>query len=202
MQQFVIATHNPDKVREFARILEPLHVEIVTPALPEVEETGATFEENAYLKAASACEATGLPAIADDSGLCVHALNGEPGVRSARWAGEDVSAAQRNQMLLDRLAQVPQKDRLATFVSVICCVFPPQGDRPGDILTARGECQGEIAFAPHGENGFGYDPIFLCGEKTYAEMTAAEKDAVSHRGRALRRFLAQLSAYQKAHPVG
>lgn len=200
MQKFILATHNAHKVEEFSRILAPLGVEVCTADLPEVDETGTTFEENAYLKAASACEATGLPAIADDSGLCVHALNGEPGVHSARWAGE-VSDKVRNRLLLERLKEVPASDRLAKFVSVICCVFPSDGERPGDILTARGECEGAIAFAPAGEDGFGYDPIFLCGEKTYAEMTGAEKDAVSHRGRALRRFCAQLEQYQKTHQI-
>lgn len=201
MQKFVLATHNAHKVREFSRILAPLQIEVITADLPAVEETGATFEENAYLKAASACAAAGLPAIADDSGLCVHVLNGAPGVHSARWAGEGVSDAARNRKLLARLADVPREDRLAKFVSVICCVFPKQGAAAGDILTVRGECEGEIAFAPRGEDGFGYDPIFLCGGRTYAEMTGAEKDAVSHRGRALRKFASQLEEYRKAHPL-
>jgi XTP/dITP diphosphohydrolase len=193
--KFVMATHNPNKVRELSRILEPLQIEVV-PAenLKEVEETGTSFEENAYLKAAAACRETGLPAVADDSGLCVHVLNGQPGVHSARWAGPDANDSDRNQKLLAALKDVPKKDRLATFVSVICCVFPS-----GDILTSRGECQGVIANEPHGTDGFGYDPLFLVGEKTYAQMTAEEKDQVSHRGKALRQFAENLKNYKEKH---
>ena len=193
--KFVMATHNPNKVRELSRILEPLGIEVVpVENLKEVEETGTSFEENAYLKAAAACRETGLPAVADDSGLCVHVLNGQPGVHSARWAGPDADDSDRNQKLLAALKDVPKKDRLATFVSVICCVFPS-----GDILTSRGECQGIIANEPHGTDGFGYDPLFLVGEKTYAQMTAEEKDQVSHRGKALRRFAENLKSYKEKH---
>mgnify|MGYP000907435746 FL=1 len=193
--KFVMATHNPNKVRELSRILEPLQIEVV-PAenLKEVEEIGTSFEENAYLKAAAACKKTGFPAVADDSGLCVHVLNGQPGIHSARWAGPDADDNDRNQKLLAALKDVPKKDRLATFVSVICCVFPS-----GDILTSRGECQGIIANEPHGTDGFGYDPLFLVGEKTYAQMTAEEKDQVSHRGKALRQFAENLKNYKEKH---
>ena len=193
--KYVIATHNAHKLIEMRRILEPLGIEAVTDRdlgveLPEVEETGTTFAENAYLKAASACAYTGLPAIADDSGLAVEALGGAPGVYSARYAGEDATDADRNAKLLDALKDVPAGQRQAKFVSAVCCVFPN-----GDVLRTEGEFHGEIAFAPAGENGFGYDPIFLVGDRTSAQMTPAQKDAVSHRGRALALFSEKLRGY-------
>lgn len=192
---FVLATHNQGKVREFSRILAPLGIEVCTPALAEVEETGATFEENAFLKAEAACKATGKPAVADDSGLCVSALNGQPGVHSARWAGPDASDADRNALLLERLQSVPMEKRLAKYVCVICCVFPN-----GDILTARGECEGRIALQPHGTGGFGYDPLFLMADgRTFGEYSAAEKDGVSHRGKASRTFIEDLRRYRALH---
>ncbi len=190
--KFVIATHNKHKLQELQRILTPLGIEAITADLSEVEETGTTFAENACLKAKAACEETGLPAVADDSGLEVDALDGRPGVYSARYAGEDATDTQRIEKLLGELAEVPAEKRTARFVSSICCVFPN-----GDILRAEGECPGSIAFAPAGEDGFGYDPVFLCGEKTFAQMTAAEKDAVSHRGKALEKFNLVLKDYLK-----
>lgn len=190
--KFIIATHNKHKLQELQRILTPLGIEAITADLSEVEETGTTFAENACLKAKAACEETGLPAVADDSGLEVDALDGRPGVYSARYAGEDATDAQRIEKLLGELAEVPAEKRTARFVSSICCVFPN-----GDILRAEGECPGSIAFAPAGEDGFGYDPVFLCGEKTFAQMSAAEKDAVSHRGKALEKFNLVLKDYLK-----
>lgn len=190
--KFVIATHNKHKLQELQRILTPLGIEAVTADLSEVEETGTTFAENACLKAKAACKETGLPAVADDSGLEVDALDGRPGVYSARYAGEGATDAQRIEKLLGELSEVPSEKRGARFVSAICCVFPN-----GDILRAEGDCPGSIAFAPVGEDGFGYDPIFLCGEKTFAQMTAAEKDAVSHRGKALEKFDLLLKEYLK-----
>ena len=190
--KFVIATHNKHKLQELQRILTPLGIEAVTADLSEVEETGTTFAENACLKAKAACKETGLPAVADDSGLEVDALDGRPGVYSARYAGEGATDAQRLEKLLGELSEVPAEKRGARFVSAICCVFPN-----GDILRAEGDRPGSIAFAPAGEDGFGYDPIFLCGEKTFAQMTAAEKDAVSHRGKALEKFNLVLKEYLK-----
>ena len=190
--KFVIATHNKHKLQELQRILTPLGIEAVTADLSEVEETGTTFAENACLKAKAACKATGLPAVAEDSGLEVDALDGRPGVYSARYAGEGATDAQRIEKLLGELSEVPAEKRGARFVSAICCVFPN-----GDILRAEGDCPGSIAFVPAGEDGFGYDPIFLCGEKTFAQMTAAEKDAVSHRGKALEKFNLVLKEYLK-----
>ncbi len=192
MENYVIATHNAKKLTELARILEPLGIAAVTDrelgiTITEAEETGTTFEENAYIKAASACRETGLPAIADDSGLEVDALDGAPGVYSARYAGEGATDADRNAKLLDALRGVPAEKRGARFVSAVCCVFPD-----GETLTARGECPGRIGFEARGNGGFGYDPLFLVGDKTYAELSDEEKDAVSHRGEALRRFSAML----------
>ena len=183
----VLATHNPKKKAELARILAPLGWEVLCEAdldapLPDVEETEDTFEGNAFLKAASACRATGSMAVADDSGLCVDALDGAPGVHSARYGERpDWTDADRTAHLLQNLQNVPDERRTARFVSVVCCVLPD-----GRSRTWRGECEGIIAHAPRGENGFGYDPVFLVGDKTFAELSAAEKDAVSHRGNAVR----------------
>jgi len=193
--RYIVATHNMKKLKELSRILEPLGIEAVTDrdlglSMTEVEETGTTFEENAYLKAASACKESGLPAIADDSGLCVDALDGAPGLYSARFAGEGASDADKIKKLLDAMAEVPAKERTARFVSAICCVFPD-----GKTLYARGECEGVIAFAPSGDGGFGYDPVFFVGDKSFADMTAEEKDAISHRGCSLRAFSKVLKTY-------
>ena len=193
--RFLVATHNAKELRELSRILEPLGIDAVTDRelgqpLTEVEETGTTFEENAYLKAASACRETGLPAIADDSGLAVDALDGAPGVYSARDAGENATDAERIAKLLRELDGVPVEKRTAQFVSVVCCVFPD-----GRTLSVRGECPGRIGFAPRGEGGFGYDPVFEVGDRTYAELSAEEKDAISHRGNALRKLKTALENY-------
>lgn len=185
--KYVMATHNPNKLLELQRILEPLHIEVITADLQEVEETGTTFAENAFLKAQAACEQTGLPAVADDSGLAVDALDGAPGVYSARYAGPDATDAERMKKLLGELQNVPMEQRTARFVSAICVVYPG-----GERLDVEGVCEGRVAFEPRGCDGFGYDPIFLVGEKTYAELSPAEKDAISHRGRALRELAALL----------
>ena len=190
--RYIMATHNKDKIVEMSRILEPLGIEAVTDRdlgveLPEVEENGTTFAENAYLKAASACAFTGLPAIADDSGIVVDALNGAPGVYSARYGGEGLDDKGRNRLLLSELDGVPHEKRTAHYACAICCVFPD-----GRKITAEGEMHGVITTAERGEGGFGYDPLFAIGEKTVAEMTAEEKDAISHRGNALRAFREKL----------
>ena len=185
--KFVMATHNQKKLQELERILMPLHISVSAPDLPEVEETGTTFAENAFLKADSACRETGLPAVADDSGLMVDALGGAPGVYSARYAGEDATDLDRIHKLLDAVKEVPREKRTAKFVSAICCVFPD-----GTRITAQGECAGTIAFSPEGEGGFGYDPVFLVNGKSFAQLTAEEKDEISHRGRALRAFAEKL----------
>jgi XTP/dITP diphosphohydrolase len=187
MTTFVIATHNRNKVKEFGRILAPLNIEGKTMPLGEVEETGTTFAENAFLKADAACRQTGMPAVADDSGLMVEALNGAPGVYSARYAGENATDADRIKKLLSNLKDVPEEKRAAKFVCAICCVFPD-----GKRIEAQGECHGTIAFAPRGNGGFGYDPVFLLDGKTFGELDPREKDRVSHRGRALALFAEKL----------
>ena len=193
-EKFVLATHNPGKLREMGEILRGLGVEVVSPAdvgcHVEVEETGTTFAENAMLKAKAVCAASGLPAIADDSGLCVDALGGAPGVYSARYGGEGLDDAGRYRLLLSNLRGQPT--RAAHFACAIACAFPN-----GDTLTAEGRCDGAIAYAPMGEGGFGYDPVFLVPEKakTFGQLTAEEKSAISHRGRALQAFAAKLETY-------
>lgn len=189
---FVIGTHNPNKIVEFQRILGPLSVKIVPAELRKVEETGTTFAENAFLKASAACRETGRPAVADDSGLSVDVLGGAPGVYSARYAGEGASGEACVRKLLNALKDVPAEKRGAKFVCSICCVFPN-----GARITAQGECPGKIAYAPRGSGGFGYDPVFLAGPKTFAEMPPEEKDAISHRGRALRLFVEKLKKYKE-----
>ncbi|MBP5303951.1 MAG: RdgB/HAM1 family non-canonical purine NTP pyrophosphatase [Clostridia bacterium] len=186
--KFVIATHNAHKVEEFSRILAPLGIEAMAdPSLSDVEETGTTFSENAFLKAQAACKETGLPAVADDSGLCVDALNGEPGIYSARYAPE----GQKKQTILNKLQGIPKEQRTARFVCAICCVFPN-----GEMITAQGVCEGTIAFACRGDSGFGYDPIFECPDgKTFGEKTAQEKDQYSHRSKALHAFVQRLEEY-------
>ena len=194
--KFVLATHNPGKIQEMQAILSQLGVEVVSPAElgvdVDVEETGDTFAENAMLKAKAICAAAGLPAIADDSGLCVDALNGGPGVYSARYGGEGLDDAGRTALLLQNMRG--QTTRAAHFACAIACAFPN-----GDTLTAEGRCDGAIAFAPMGQGGFGYDPVFLVPEKakTFSQMTAEEKNEISHRGRALRTFSEKLATYLK-----
>lgn len=194
MEKFVLASHNPNKLREMGEILSKLGVEVVSPDSlnldVDVEETGTTFEENSMLKAKAIMELSGLPAIADDSGLCVDCLNGAPGVYSARYGGEGLDDQGRCRLLLENMrGQMP---RTAKFVSVITCCFPN-----GDVLTARGECPGTIAFVPMGESGFGYDPVFFIPQlkKTFAQLTAEEKNAISHRGKALELFQTKLKEY-------
>ncbi|MGI6264354.1 MAG: RdgB/HAM1 family non-canonical purine NTP pyrophosphatase [Acutalibacteraceae bacterium] len=194
--RYIVATHNAHKLSEIARILRPLGIDAVTDrqiglSLPEVEETGDTFEENAYLKAASACAVSGLPAIADDSGLMIDALDGAPGVYSARYAGEGATDAQRIAKVLAEMRDVPPERRTARFVSAVCCVFPN-----GERVTARGTCEGTIGYVSRGEGGFGYDPIFVTPDgPTFAELTGEQKDAVSHRGNSLRVFSEKLRTY-------
>lgn len=192
----VLASHNQKKMVEMKAILSQMGVEVLSQAEVgvdlEPEETGTTFEENARIKAQAVMQATGLPAIADDSGLCVDALNGAPGVYSARYGGPELDDTGRYRLLLENLRG--QTPRTAKFVSVITCCFPN-----GDVITARGECPGTIAFAPMGEGGFGYDPVFFIPglKKTFAQLSAQEKNAISHRGRALALFQQKLKDYFK-----
>ena len=195
-EKFVLATHNPGKLAEMKAILSGLGVEVISPAEAgvsvDVEETGATFAENAMLKAKAVCAAAGLPAIADDSGLCVNALNGGPGVYSARYGGEELDDRGRCMLLLNSMRG--QSTRVAHFACAVACVFPN-----GDTLEAEGRCDGAIAFAPLGEGGFGYDPVFLIPGrgKTFGQLSPEEKSAMSHRGKALAAFSEKLGTYLK-----
>lgn len=194
--KFVLATQNQGKVREMRAILSRLGIEVISAAEAgvhlDVEETGTTFAENALLKAQAVCQAAGLPAIADDSGLCVDALNGGPGVYSARYGGEGLDDKGRCMLLLQNMRG--QTTRAAHFACAVCCVFPN-----GDAVTAEGRCGGTIAFAPMGTDGFGYDPLFFVPDKakTFAQLTAEEKNEISHRGKALTEFAAKLETYLK-----
>jgi XTP/dITP diphosphohydrolase len=191
IDKLLLATGNAGKIREMRELLTPLGIELVTPAELgidlEVDENGETFEDNARLKATAFCAASGLPSVADDSGLCVDALGGAPGVHSARYA----EPGGRKRKLLENMENTEQ--RAAKFVSSIVCAFPN-----GEELTATGECCGEIAREPRGDGGFGYDPVFYMAEfgKTMAEMTDDEKNAVSHRGRAMRELVQKLKEYK------
>ena len=183
------ATGNAGKLRELRRILEAQGHEVVSQKelgiTIEPEETGTTFAENALIKAETICKASGLPTIADDSGLCVDALDGAPGVYSARYCGHHGDDEANNDKLLEEMKDVPAERRTAKFVCVITCLWPD-----GRRIVARGECPGQILFAPKGTGGFGYDPVFYLPEleKTYAELAPEEKNAISHRARALQAF--------------
>lgn len=184
--KILIATHNKHKLTEMARILSPMGYEVVTDTdigieLTDVEETGTTFMENARIKAESGCKESGLICIADDSGLCVDALGGEPGVYSARYSGVHGDDEGNIVKLLENLDGVADEKRTAYFACAICVSFPD-----GKEITAEGKCHGKIGYEKKGENGFGYDPVFMVGDKSLAEMSAEEKDAISHRGNALK----------------
>ena len=191
----ILASNNAHKLTEFQAIFADMGIEIISQRAAgcdfEVDETGETFEENAYLKAIAVTRATGQPAIADDSGLMVDALGGEPGVYSARYTGNhDDSDEDRYRYLLKKLGDSEQ--RTARFVSCICLTFPN-----GDILRARGTCEGSILYGPRGENGFGYDPIFLPDgfDRSMAELSPEEKNRISHRGNALKILKEELRSY-------
>jgi len=187
----VLATRNQHKIRELARILAPYDVELVDwPDLPDVAETGTTFAENALLKARAIASLTGLVAVADDSGLTVDALNGMPGVLSARWAGRHGDDAANLGLVLAQLADVPDERRTAAFVCAAAAVSPS-----GAELVVEGRVDGVLLHAARGDGGFGYDPIFVpAGEsRTTAEMSADEKDALSHRGKAFRALAPRLA---------
>ena len=192
--KLVLASKNKKKLVEMNTILAQLGVEVCSEAEAgvdiDVEETGTTFEENSLLKARAVMEASGMPAIADDSGLCVDWLNGAPGVYSARYGGDpSMSDWDRLELLLKNTQQIPDGQRQAQFVCVITMVTPG-----GEVIQARGEIHGELLREPRGENGFGYDPIFYYPPfgKTTAEISAEEKHEVSHRGKALRVFYEKL----------
>jgi len=193
----VLATRNAKKLTELRRILDEagLEIELAGPEVfeqvPEIAETGATFAENAMLKARAVAEATGLPAVADDSGLCVAALNGMPGILSARWSGRHGDDEANLDLVLGQLADVPDDRRAAHFACAAALAFP---DGSGEVVV--GEVHGMLLRERRGTNGFGYDPIFVPDGHavTTAEMSSAQKDAISHRGRALRALVPHLAA--------
>ena len=199
VSRLMLATTNAGKIAEFRTLLGQWErwrgVELLTPGdwptpLPSVDETGETFAENARLKAVALAEATGLPALADDSGLCVDALGGEPGLHSARWAGETATDADRNDLLLTRMVGMDTGRRTAHYVCVVSLAWPD-----GRSIEAEGACFGQISETPQGTNGFGYDPVFWVPEygRTVAELTADEKSKISHRAAALRALEARLA---------
>lgn len=196
IMDYILATHNLKKRDELHRILSPLGIRVLLAEeigieLTDAEETGTTFEENAYIKAESGCRESGYPCIADDSGLSVDYLDGAPGVYSARYAGEHGNDEKNNQKLLAALEGVPFEERGASFISAVCCVYPD-----GRVLRAKGECRGRIGFEEVGDGGFGYDPLFMAKKYDYklstAQLTAEQKDAISHRGAALRQLAAEI----------
>lgn len=185
--QLVLASHNPGKLAEFRALLAESGVHIISAAsldLPEPEEDADSFEGNARLKALAAAQATGLPALADDSGFCVAALNGRPGIHSARWGGAHRDFNRAMHRVHSEMSDI--EDKRAAFVTVLCLAWPD-----GQTYFVEGRCDGQVAWPPEGENGHGYDPIFIPEGETrrFAEMTDAEKNAISHRGRALRQFV-------------
>jgi XTP/dITP diphosphohydrolase len=195
--EIVLATRNKKKVEEIKRITEGMAVTIFTlndfPVCPEVEEDGATFEENAVKKALTVARFSGKPALADDSGLEVYALNGAPGTHSARYSGSDADDSRNTEKLLSEMRLFAKKDRKARFVCSIALAMPDE-----NVRTFNGYCEGSIGAEPKGANGFGYDPVFYpkSYDRTFAEMSAEEKDSLSHRGNAIR----QLQRYLTGTP--
>ena len=193
--KFVVATKNQKKLAELQRILAPLGAAVLSEAdlaapLEEVVEDADSFQGNALLKARAAVRQTGYAAIADDSGLCVDYLNGAPGIYSARYAGAGHNDAANNQKLLQALAGVPQAQRTAHYTCAVAVVFTN-----GQEFTVEGRCEGYIGFEPEGSGGFGYDPLFHSEAGCFGRLTAEQKDAVSHRGKALRLMAAELKKY-------
>ena len=188
-EQIIIATNNAGKLRELQKLFTPKHIEVTSlkdyPQLGKIAETGMTFEENATLKASAVSKQTNIPVLADDSGLEVDALNGRPGIFSARYAGDHDDAA-NNAKLLSELAGIPLEKRTATFHTTLVLMKPDESK-----LVVNGELRGQILAVPRGNNGFGYDPLFWVPEKqkSLAEMTSEEKNEISHRGRASQKLL-------------
>lgn len=185
--KIILASNNKHKLEEIRKITAPLGYEVISQSEAgcnfDVEETGTTFEENAVLKAKAVYEKMKMPVISDDSGLEVDYLNGAPGVYSHRYAGENATDADRCAKLLSELSGVEKEKRTARFVCVICFI-----DENGTETVIRGTCEGYIGTEPRGENGFGYDPVFMYGDRSFAEISAEEKNSVSHRADALRKF--------------
>lgn len=184
-KKIILASNNKGKIREIQEILSPLGYNVVSMEAAgihmEIEENGSTFQENAAIKARSIYDIAKTAVIADDSGLEVDYLNGAPGVHSHRYAGENASDYDRNMKLLSELSEASENQRTAAFVCVICYI-----DETGKEQFVRGECKGRIGYEMKGENGFGYDPLFMYGEKSFAEISADEKNRISHRAMALK----------------
>ena len=187
--ELLIATNNAHKVEEFKRLFAGRGIDVFSlkekGISVEIEENGTTFAENAYIKAKTIYDLVKAPVIADDSGICVDALFGAPGVYSARYGGEGLDDKGRTALLLKNMEGV--KDRSAHFACAICYI-----DALGKRHDFYGECQGTIGFSPKGENGFGYDPVFMVGEKSFSELSGKEKDQISHRGKANEKLLAYM----------
>ena len=203
--KFIIASNNKKKLAELERILNPLGINAVTPkeegiTLDDVEENGTTFAENAFLKANAAYLKTGLPdhsqirlcRLAHNLRKKLTAIHSTVQIRTARYGGEGLTDEERYIKLLDEMKNVDDDKRSAHFTSSICCILPD-----GSKITAEGICEGKIGYEPIGKDGFGYDPIFMFGDKSFAELSAEEKDAVSHRGKALTELKAKLENYFK-----
>ena len=194
IEQLVLATGNQGKVKELSQMLAPLNIDVLPQShfhVTDAEETGTTFVENAIIKARHAAAVTGLPAIADDSGLAVDALGGAPGVYSARYAGPDASDQDNVAKLLEAMATVAEPQRLASFICVLVLMRSEHDPTP---LICQGRWQGRIAASPHGQQGFGYDPVFYVPShhKTAAQLDASVKNQLSHRGQALASLLEQM----------
>ena len=188
-ETLVIATHNPGKLREIAELIEPFGIDVVSASklgLPEPEETGATFAENAALKAHAAAAGSGHPALADDSGLAVAALEGAPGIHSARWAGPNKDFAAAMARVERELEKAGVENRRAAFVCALCLAYPDGRER-----AFEGRIEGRLTWPPRGDRGFGYDPMFLAEgyEITFGEMEPAEKHKISHRARAFTKLV-------------
>lgn len=193
--KLVVATENKGKVEEFKRIFSAYGIEVSTPREMgfslDVEETGTTFMENAYIKAKYASEKTGYMAVADDSGLCIEAFPELLGVYSARFMGEDTSYIKKNAKILSLMESIPEEKRTAWYECAICLVVPHKKE----TLNSVGKCYGKIGYEPKGENGFGYDPIFYIGDESFAEISGKKKDSLSHRGNALKDFMLHLENF-------
>lgn len=188
----LLATNNENKVKEISSKISKFGIKVISQKEAgfdiEVEENGKTFEENAILKAEAIFKLANKPVVADDSGLQIDALNGEPGVYSHRYAGENATDKDRCNKVLKLMEEIKDNDRAARFVTSVCYI-----DINGVKHIFNGVCEGKIAMEPHGENGFGYDPVFLVGEKTFAEMTTQEKNEISHRGKAISKLVEYLN---------
>ena len=186
-KKIILASNNKCKICEIQEILSPLGFELISLKEAgidiDIEETGSTFQENARIKARAIYDITKIPVIADDSGLEVEFLGGAPGVYSHRYAGENATDYDRNMKLLSELSEAEDDKRNAAFVCVICYI-----DQNGNVQFVRGECRGKIGYELKGENGFGYDPLFMYGDKSFAEISTDEKNKISHRANALKQL--------------